>query len=123
MSDEALHGSANAAISNAVVRLLHERSGRGPTKARTYISGDLIAVVLRDQLTTGAQTLIRKGRADHVLTGRAALHEAISPEMIAAVEQLSGRRVLAHMSADHIDPDIAVESFILAPPAGSVTRQ
>ncbi|MCW3068325.1 MAG: hypothetical protein JWL67_950 [Solirubrobacterales bacterium] len=118
MVEDALGGSASAAVSNAVVRLLREISGRGPTKARTYITGDLIAVVLQDQLTVGAQTLIRRGATAQVLAGRAVLHEAISPAMTAAVEQHSGRRVLAHLSADNIDPDIAVESFVLVPQTG-----
>ena len=119
MADDVLTGSAAASISDAVVTLLRDLSGRGPTKARTYITGDLIAVVLQDQLTTRAQILVREGRADQVMAGRAVLHEAISPAMTAAVEQHSGRRVLAHLSADHIDPDIAVESFVLAPLTGS----
>ena len=35
--------------------------------------------------------------------------------MIAAVERLSGRSVYAFLSDNHIDPDIAVETFVLAP--------
>jgi len=44
-------GRLDAAISEAVVRLLAESTGRGPTKARTTIDGDLIVVVLQDTLT------------------------------------------------------------------------
>lgn len=36
-------------------------------------------------------------------------------EMVAAIEQDSGRRVIAFLSANHLDPDIAVETFVLAP--------
>ena len=111
--DVPLPGPPNELITNAIVRLLRKHSGRGPTKARTYLSGDYIAVVLGDYVTVGAQTLLRHGRLDAFTIGRRAIHEAVSPEMIDAVERLSGRRVLAHLTSDHIDPAISIESFIL----------
>jgi hypothetical protein len=40
---------------------------------------------------------------------------------ISAVQELAGRRVVAFMSDNHIDPDLAVEVFILKP-AGTVGR-
>jgi uncharacterized protein YbcI len=36
-------------------------------------------------------------------------------DLEADIEQLTGRKVLAFMSANHIDPDLAVELFILEP--------
>jgi hypothetical protein len=39
----------------------------------------------------------------------------MSAELTAAVEHFSGRRVLAFLSANHVDPDLAVESFVLVP--------
>jgi uncharacterized protein YbcI len=122
MPDDPLQGAVGAAISNDVVRLHHKYGGRGPSQAQTYMTRDYIAVVLGDYLTTGAQTLVRQGRPDAVAIGRQVLHQAVSPEMIAAVEQHSGRRVLAHLTADHIDPDVSVESFILAPPTAGNDR-
>ena len=35
-------------------------------------------------------------------------------DLIAGVEEILQRKVLAFLSANHIDPDIAVETFILA---------
>jgi uncharacterized protein YbcI len=110
-----LLGSKNAAISRAIVQLLHDYTGRGPTKARTDISEDLISVVLQDTLTMGERSLVRDGRGDLVLTLRSAFQDTMSTQMIAAVEQHSGRRVLAFLSANNIDPDIAIESFVLVP--------
>jgi hypothetical protein len=41
-------------------------------------------------------------------------------EAIEMVESLSGRSVAAFMSNNHADPDLAVETFVLAPaPASS----
>jgi uncharacterized protein YbcI len=105
--------SLAAAISNATVHVLSEYTGRGPTRARTYISGDLITVVLRDTLTKGEISLQRSGRAELVLANRKAYQEAMGAELVAAVERLSGRTVEAFLSDNHIDPDIAVESFVM----------
>jgi uncharacterized protein YbcI len=108
-------GSVAAAISSAVVQLLHEYTGRGPTKARTYIDADLIAVVLQDTLTMGERSLVRDGKADLVLAMRRAFQETMSAQLIAAVERHSGRTVRAFLSGNHLDPDTAVESFVLEP--------
>jgi uncharacterized protein YbcI len=111
-------GSIAAAISSAVVQLMREYTGRGPTKARTYIDEDLITVVLQDTLTMGERSLVRDGEADLVLTSRKAFQRTMSTQLIAAIERLSGRSVYAFLSDNHIDPDIAVETFVLAPIAG-----
>lgn len=112
-------GSVSASISNAVVRLLSEYTGRGPTKARTYIDEDLITVVLQDTLTKGERSLLRDGEVALVLANRKAFQNSMAADMIAAVEQLTGRTTTAFLSANHIEPDIAVESFILAPQIAS----
>jgi hypothetical protein len=36
-------------------------------------------------------------------------------DAIASVEELTGRTVTAFMSANHIDPDLAAELFVLEP--------
>jgi uncharacterized protein YbcI len=108
-------GSIASAISGAVVQLMREYTGRGPTRARTYVNDDLIAVVLQDTLTMGERSLVRDGETELVLASRKAFQRTMSAEMIAAVEKHSGRVVLAFLSDNHIDPDIAIESFVLAP--------
>jgi uncharacterized protein YbcI len=108
-------GSISAAISSAVVKLVREYTGRGPTKARTYIYEDLITTVLRDTLTMGERSLVRDGEADLVLKTRKAYQNTMGAELTAAIEEHSGRKVLAFLSDNHLDPDIAVESFVLVP--------
>jgi uncharacterized protein YbcI len=106
-------GALSAAISNAIVRLLSEYTGRGPTKARTYITGDLVTVVLQDTLTKGERSLLSNGREDLVLQSRRAYQRLMGADMIANVEEITGRRVLAFLSDNHIEPDYAIESFVL----------
>jgi uncharacterized protein YbcI len=106
-------GPLGAAISNAVVRLLAEYTGRGPTKARTTIREDLVVVLLQDTLTKGERALVAKGRGDKVVELRAEFQGAMREDVAAAVEELMGRKVIAFMSTNHIDPDLAAEIFVL----------
>jgi uncharacterized protein YbcI len=94
---------------------MREYTGRGPTKARTYINEDLITVVLQDTLTMGERSLVRDGEGELVISTRKAFQRTMSSQMIAAVERHSGRNVMAFLSDNHIDPDVAVESFVLVP--------
>jgi uncharacterized protein YbcI len=110
-------GALNAAISEAIVRLMADTTGRGPTKARTTIDRDLIVVMLQNTLTTGERYLADSDRAEQVLGMRRAYQEAMRSDCIEAIEDLAGRTVIAFMSANHIDPDLAAEVFVLEPQA------
>jgi uncharacterized protein YbcI len=113
------HGEVTAAISNLTVRLLREYTGRGPTKAQTHLSGDLVAVVLQDTMTAGERSLVRDGERVLVLETRHAYQRTMREDLACGVASITGRDVIAFMSANHIDPDMGVEVFILAPEAGS----
>lgn len=118
-------GALNAAISNAVVGVLRESIGKGPTKARTIHSDRVVVCVLEDVMTRAEQNLATHGKEGHVLGMRHAFQETMQGEMTAAVEALTGRNVVAFMSANHLNPDLAAEVFILDEPvttAGEVGR-
>jgi uncharacterized protein YbcI len=101
--------------------LLHEYTGRGPTRARTTIGNDLIVCVLADTLTNSERKLVDAGEERLVLEQRSAIQRLMSREAIATIEDLIGRSVTAFMSNNHIDPDLAVETFVLAPAAKEET--
>jgi len=103
------------AISNLTVRLLSQYTGRGPTKARTYLNDDLVTIVLQDSLTHAERTLVEKGRSELVLATRRTFQDVMGEDLIAGVQEILGREVVAFCSANHVDPDIAVETLILAP--------
>ncbi len=107
--------SPAALISNLVVRTFSEYTGRGPTKAWTSMDGDLVTVVLQDTLTKGERSLVADGRSQLVLDMRRAFQETMRADLVAGVEHILERRVAAFLSDNHIDPDIAVETFVLAP--------
>lgn len=108
-------GAMSSAISNAVVQLTRDYTGRGATESRTYIDGDLITCVLRDYLTKAEQTLVASGRLEHVLITRREFQRAMRDDLVSAVETLTQRHVIAFMSDNHVDPDIAAEIFVLEP--------
>jgi uncharacterized protein YbcI len=110
-------GSRSAAISNMVVRVTNQYTGRGPTRARTYINDDLVTVVLRDSLTKGERTLAGHGDRELVLSTRRAFQDAMEADLVAGIHEILGRDVAAFLSANRTDPDYAVETFILAPAA------
>ena len=109
------NGQVAAAISTAVVHALGEYTGRGPTKARTYVTRDVITVLLRDTLTKAERRLVSDGNAPAVLQTREIFQQMMREELVASVEDLTRRTVMAFMSANHIDPDIGVETFVLEP--------
>jgi uncharacterized protein YbcI len=108
------NGGHAAEISNLLVKLVNEHTGRGPTKTATYLNEDLISVVMKDALTRGERSLVRDGKDDLVLGMRKAFQEGMRNDFIAGIELITGRKVLAFLGANHIDPDIAIESFVLA---------
>ena len=104
------------AISNAVVGVLREYTGRGPMKARTTIRDNVVLVMLEQALTKGEQVLVDKGRGDRVLALRREYQEAMREEGSARVGELTGRKVVAMMSANHLSPDLGAEIFVLDGP-------
>ncbi len=117
-----LNGSTAAAISNHVVQTMSEYTGRGPVKGRTHINDDVVTVVLQCTLTKGEKSLVSDGLDGLVLTMRKAFQGTMGQDLIDGVEEILGRKVIAFMSDNHIDPDAAVEVFVLAPPDESDAR-
>jgi uncharacterized protein YbcI len=108
-------GAPSAMISTSAVQLFHEYTGRGPTKAKTVISEDLVTILVADTLTRGERTLVDNDDAGEVLQLRHHYQRIMRAELVAVVERQLKRKVIAFMSQNHIDPDLAVEVFVLEP--------
>jgi uncharacterized protein YbcI len=106
-------GSLNAAISNAIVRITAEYTGRGPTKARTSIRDDVVLVLMQETLTKAERSLLAAGHGDFVLETRTRFQNTMREDYVGAVEMLTERRVVAFMSANHLEPDMGAEVFVL----------
>ena len=107
-------------ISNAISRLHKDFIGRGPTNSRTTIDGNLVVCLLEGGYTRAEQTLTANDKGDIVAAGRLGLQDAMRQAMIAAVEQITGRRVYSFMSANDLEQNHQVEVFVLTPEQGEV---
>jgi uncharacterized protein YbcI len=108
-----IRGMLLEAVSNLVVGIYADHVGRGPTKARSYISDDIVVCLMEDTLTRAEKTLVESGRSDAVSEVRAALRETMREEMMGGIERLTGRRVLALNSGANFDPDVITDLFVL----------
>lgn len=100
-------------ISNAAVALHREHFGRGPGAAKTHIVDNLVVCVLTDIFTPLERTLLEAGQEERVRETRAIHHAATEDIYRARMEAVLGRPVAAHMSTTHVDPDVAVDIFVI----------
>jgi uncharacterized protein YbcI len=106
-------GALRARISNEMVRLHSEYYGRGPTKAKVYADGDLVAVVLEETFTPAEKTLIARGESEGIQDIRRRFQRAMADQFRSVVEQATGREVRSFLSETDLENDIAVEIFLL----------
>ena len=111
-------GTLYSAISNAIVGIVHEYTGRGPTRARTSIRDDVVVVMLQETMLKAERSLIEDDKGELVAHMRRSFQQTMRADMSAAVEKLTGREVIAFMSDSHLEPDYSVEVFVLAPDGG-----
>jgi uncharacterized protein YbcI len=100
-------------LSNAMVGLHRELFGRGPAEAKSTVSGGIAVCMMSDVYTALERRLIEGGREEEVINLRLS-HQRLCEDQIkrAAAEALR-RPVLAALSSFHVDPDLAVEVFLL----------
>jgi uncharacterized protein YbcI len=114
-------GKAAAAISNAIAGMHRTHYGRGPSRTRTVMGSDYVICFLEDVYTPVERTLIDAGRFDAVRATRDAWQETMRPAFLDAVEKALGRKVIGFLSQVHINPDLAIETFILEPDSNTGT--
>jgi uncharacterized protein YbcI len=107
-------GEIRALISTEIVRLQAEYYGKGPTRARTYITEDIVVVVLEESFTRAEKTLAGHGERDAIQHIRRRFQQQMADSFTSVVEQATGRKVRAFLSDTDIDADVSVETFLLA---------
>lgn len=114
-----LHGKADGAvltaISNAVVQIVREYTGRGPTKARASIRDNVVIVLMQETLLKAEHSLINDSKGALVVEMRRSFQQTMRDELSGAIERLTQRKVIAFMSDSHLEPDYSIEVFVLAP--------
>jgi uncharacterized protein YbcI len=106
-------GDRLAAVSNAVVGILSEFYGRGPTKAKSYAFDNFILCVLEDFLTTVERTLIERGEQELVRSVRLTFQESVAGRFRDSVAEALGQEVVAYHSQVTFDPEMGFEIFVL----------
>jgi uncharacterized protein YbcI len=104
------------AISDAIVRVSADFIGRGPTRAKTYINGDIVFCVMEDTLTRGERSLVADGDGESVRQMRRRFQDAMRRQVCTAVEALTERKVISFLSDNDIEAETAIEVFILDGP-------
>jgi uncharacterized protein YbcI len=102
-------------ITQSVVRLYKEYIGHGPTKARTYISDDLVVCVMRGGFTRVERWLVELGRIGAVKDQRQAVDDALRQPLSDTIERLLQRRVVGFTSAVQPGDDLSTVVFLLEP--------
>src|SRR3954466_15133747 len=110
-------GSLLAQISTAMVRIHKEHWGKGPTKARTIYTEDIVLTRLDQIFTQAESTLVRVGREEEVRNMRIAFQRELEHEFVGAIERLTGRKVQAFISEIHARTNMGIELFVLEPVA------
>src|SRR3954465_3064280 len=98
------YGELLSTISNRMVQLHKRYYGKGPTKARSYVMGDLVVCLMRGGFTRAEETLIDSGRASLVHEQRSEFQMALRDEFMSAISDVTGRPVTAFMSNSHDNP-------------------
>ena len=105
-----------AEVSNAMVRLYKEMFGRGPTKARSGLSGpDTLVCTLEDTFTPAERKMVEADELQRLRELRMYFQHASENEFVGAVEQITGRKVRAFVSGMDVHRDVATEVFYLEP--------
>lgn len=121
---EQQHAVPQQEISNGIAQLYKSRLGRGPTKVTTSFVGDLVVCVLEDTDTPYEETLVELGGRELVHEGRRRFQQHCAAQMVAVVQEATGRAVRGHVPGFTAEIDVATEVFLLedvSEPAGSGT--
>jgi uncharacterized protein YbcI len=110
-----VRGETLAQISTGLVQLHSRYYGKGPTKAKTHQVNDTVVSILKGGFTRVERTLLDTGQIESVYQMRRSFQQVMEDEFRRVVEEATGRKVIAYMSSIHVDPDLAVEIFVMEP--------
>ena len=102
-------------ISTGMVQLMARYAGRGPTRARTTVNTNMVAVVLEDTLTKAELNLVAARELESIVHMRRTFQTMMREEAIALVERATGRKVRAFIGDIDPDSNVAGYLFVLEP--------
>jgi uncharacterized protein YbcI len=111
-------GDLRAQVSNAMVALKKRFYGKGPRRARSYLVDEYVFCAMEGGLTRNEETLVEAGEEEAVRQYRLMFQKAMTATTTAAIEQITGRRVIGYHSQITFRPTRAFEIFVLDDPPG-----
>ena len=121
--DETLSvGELQAALSNAIVRIMRDFYGKGAARSRTTIFDEYVFVVLEDVLTTAEMTLRNGGAGELVRKVRMRFEDVMTATFVGEVERLTGRTVVAYHSQVVLEPPELLRDLRAGPHPGGDRR-
>jgi uncharacterized protein YbcI len=123
LSDAPTGGELNAAITSAIVGIHTTHLGRGPKTASTFYKDNVIVTLMYDVMTHAEKRLAENEHVDAVTQMRHLFQKTMEADYTAAVERLTGHKVIAFISGNNTHPDIASELFILDSPINPVASR
>jgi uncharacterized protein YbcI len=115
-------GELLAEISRSMVQLYKELYGKGPTKARTYITDDLVVCVLEGGFHRGERALLEHGQDETVVTQREAVQETMRDRFVELIERLVDRKVVSFISGVDAATETSADLFVLESSADELTE-
>jgi uncharacterized protein YbcI len=100
-TDQLRGGELNAALTSALVGIHTAHLGRGPKAASTFHHGNVVVTLMHDVMTPAVTNM------------RHLFQETMQAEFSDVVERMTGRAVVAFISGNHVEPDMAAEVFVL----------
>ena len=105
-------GEVSSHVSRQIVQLHARLYGRGPTRAKTYITQDYLLSVLEEIFTPAERTLIAAGKGEHVQSTRMAFQDAVKDSFVEIVAETTGRPVRTLVSQVDLQTGVAIELFL-----------
>jgi uncharacterized protein YbcI len=108
-----VQGDAQSEISASLVEFHRRYYGQGPAEAKTEMLDDMVVCTLVGGFTAIEHTLLEAGDRGSVYGTRLGFQQTMENDFRRIVEEATGRKVIACMSAVHLDTELAVELFVL----------
>src|SRR4051794_25635111 len=102
-------GSVRAALANAMVGMKKQYYGRGPAGARAGPPADCVCGAREGAPPRNEETRLGDGKEAAARSYRLSFQETMGPTTMAAVEEITGRKVLTYHSQIAFDPVRAFE--------------
>jgi uncharacterized protein YbcI len=109
-------GRLDFALADAIARIQTEHLDLAPAHATAFHHSNIVVVVMDRVLSNAEKLLAQNGSSADVAEVRHLFQQEMETDFRSAVERLTGQKVIAFLSANHLEPDLAAEIFILDAP-------